>query len=118
MKNRIKYLFILFVISSFCYAQKANENATNQKVVQVKVKPIIYLLGGIVSAITQKEIDFAKKYNIAFHDFGCLAPTNLNDYEKLNFKTFELLNIQFGPKWQEDIKPTVLGFSKWKENNK
>jgi hypothetical protein len=61
------------------------------------------------------KLSLEKKYN---HLFGCLAPANLEYYEELNQKVFDLLNIQFGPKWQDEIKPTILGFSKWKENNK
>lgn len=99
-------------------AQNKAKSDDNAKTVQVRVKPIIYLLGGIVSSVGEKEMDFAKKYNVAFHDFGCLAPTNLEHYEQLNYKAFDLLNIQFGPKWQEEIKPTTLGFTKWKEKNK
>lgn len=110
---------IFLVLCGIAFSQKkSTPRAVAADEIQVKVKPIIYLLGGIVSSIGEKEIDFAKKYNIAFHDFGCLAPTNLDDYEALNFKTFDLLNLQFGIKWQEEIKPTALGFAKWKDKNK
>lgn len=88
----------------------------NKTIVQAEVK--IYLLGGIVSAITKKEMDFSKKYSVLFLDFGCVPPTNLSYYEEQNFKAFDLLNIQYGPKWQEELNPNILGFKKWKEANK
>jgi hypothetical protein len=118
MKNRIKLLVIACIFGRIGFAQNNTHSVDETKSVQVKIKPIIYLLGGIVSAVGEKEMLFAKKYNIVFHDFGCLAPTNLEAYEELNGKTFDLLNIQFGNKWQEELKPTALGFIKWKEKNK
>lgn len=118
MKNTIKYLLVLMLFSSATFAQNRTESQVAEKAIAVKMKPVIYLLGGIVSAIGQKEYDFAKKYNIAFHDFGCVAPANLEKYEELNGKIFELLSIQFGPKWLTEISPNTLGFAKWMENNK
>jgi hypothetical protein len=119
MKNKITICLMLMVISCFCFGQKQTISCPKPNPAQIKSQQMkIYLLGGIVSSITKKEIDFSKKYNVTFQDFGCLAPTNLDYYDALNCKTFDLLNIQFGPKWQEEIKPTTLGLAKWKENNK
>lgn len=118
MKNSIHFLLVIILLGGICNAQNKTKSDDNTKTIQIRVKPIIYMLGGIVSSVGEKEMAFAKKYNIGFHDFGCLAPTNLEDYEELNAKTFDLLNIQFGIKWQEELKPTTLGFSKWKEKNK
>jgi hypothetical protein len=109
---------VILMLSSTKFAQKKIEKQVNVKTTPAKMNPIIYLLGGIVPTIGQKEYDFAKKYCVSYHDFGGLAPTNLEKYEALNGTTFELLNIQFGPKWQTEINPNTLGFAKWKENNK
>ncbi len=98
---------VILMLSSTKFAQKKIEKQVNVKTTPAKMNPIIYLLGGIVPTIGQKE-----------YDFGGLAPTNLEKYEALNGTTFELLNIQFGPKWQTEINPNTLGFAKWKENNK
>lgn len=99
MKNSLNYLLLIVLTSHFCCAQKKNTvNADNEKTIEVRVVPIVYLLGGIVSTVSQQEMDFAKKYNVSFYDFGCLAPINLEKYEVLNARTFELLNIRFGPK--------------------
>ncbi len=97
-------------------SEKDSVNSTSRIIFRkVPDRSTIYLLGGIVSAISQREIDFAKKYHVIFHDFGCVAPTNLSDYEAQNKKVFELLNVQFGPKWQEELNPNSLGFKKWLE---
>lgn len=116
MKTYILTLITLFTISKhFGNDLKIAENCFKSNSIQRPMK--IYLLGGIVSSITQKEIDFSKKYEISFHDFGCLAPTNLEYYEIENQKVFDWLNIRFGPKWQNEIKENALGFKKWKEKN-
>lgn len=75
----------------------------------------IYFLGGIASVITKEDLVFAKKYNIYFHDFGCIAPTNFEEYETKNELVFEYLNKTYGSQWQKEIKPSVLGFEKWKK---
>lgn len=73
----------------------------------------IYLLGGWASVITEKEIVFSKKYNIQFHDFGCIHPENTEEYEQLNWQTFNYLNERFGKKWQQEINLNTLGFQNW-----
>lgn len=120
MKTKLKIAFISCLICSISFANTREYNASVElNPIDVKQADIkIYLLGGIVSAITQKEIDFGKKYHVVFLDFGCVPPINLEYYEIQNYKAFDLLNILFGPKWQEELKPTTLGFKKWKEINK
>lgn len=116
MKSRILLLVILFTASNhFSNDLKKNIKLNDTFLIQKSNK--IYLLGGIISAITQKEIDFAKKYNIVFHDFGCVPPTNLAFYESENQNVFNLLNLKFGIKWQNEINENTLGFKKWKEKN-
>lgn len=116
MKTQLSLLCIVTLMSLFSYGHENPLTASGHKSTKVEQADLkIYLLGGIVSAISQKEIDFSKKYHVLFLDFGCVPPSNLEYYERLNFKAFDLLNIQFGPKWQEELKPTTLGFSKWKE---
>lgn len=73
----------------------------------------IYILGGWASVITEKEIEFSKKYNIKFHDFGCIHPENTEEYEKSNYKTFNYLNEKFGKQWQKEMNPNTLGYQNW-----
>jgi hypothetical protein len=119
MKNRMTFCIILIVMSSFCFGQKQRISCPKPNPNAVRSSQMrIYVLNGIIEGLSNNEIEFGKKYNVTYHMFGCLAPANLEYYEELNQKVFDLLNIQFGPKWQDEIKPTILGFSKWKENNK
>lgn len=76
----------------------------------------IYILGGWASVITEKEMKFSKKYNVQFHDFGCVHPENIAEYEKSNCEIFNYLNETFGKQWQKEINPNVIGFKEWKKN--
>lgn len=122
MKVHLKLFCIVYLTSLVALAQpnaKQSIDSPKGKAIQVEQADLkIYLLGGIVTGISQKEVDFSKKYHVLFLYFGCLVPSNIGYYESQNFKAFDLLNIQFGPKWQEELKPSALGFSKWKEKNK
>lgn len=74
----------------------------------------IYLLGGIAASLTKEDMEFAKKYGITFHDFGCIAPVNFEEYESKNDQVFDWLNETYGTDWQKEMKSSALGFEKWK----
>ena len=103
-------LFFSFAI----HAQEKKQNDTIKIEINSNTKTI-YVLGGIASVITKDELTFAKKYSIQFHDFGCIAPINFEEYEAKNALVFEYLNKNYGNQWQKEIKPSVLGFEKWKK---
>lgn len=117
MKTKIiTLLFIAFCANSYLFAQDKNEK--NEVVIEVNANTkTIYLLGGIASAITKEDLEFAKKYNVFFHDFGCLPPANLSEYEQHNKNVFTFLKNQYGMQWQTEIKQGILGFEKWKKEN-
>ena len=103
-------LFFSFAI----HAQEKKQNDTIKIEINSNTKTI-YVLGGIASVITKEDLAFAKKYNIQFHDFGCIAPTNFEEYEAKNELIFDFLNKTYGMQWQKEINPSVLGFEKWKK---
>lgn len=108
-------LIILVLLFNFTIqAQEKRQNDTIKIEINSKTKTI-YVLGGIASVITKNDLAFAKKYNIQFHDFGCIAPTNFEEYEAKNALVFEYLNKSYGNQWQKEIKPSVMGFEKWKK---
>lgn len=109
-----KQIIIIVLFSVALHAQEKKQNDTIKIEINSKTKTI-YLLGGIASVIIKEDLAFAKKYNIYFHDFGCIAPTNFKEYETKNELVFEYLNKTFGKQWQKEIKPSVLGFEKWKK---
>ena len=109
-----KRIIIAFFLSLTLHAQEKKQNNTIKIEIKSNTK-IIYILGGIASVITKEDLVFAKKYNIYFHDFGCIAPTNFEEYETKNELVFEYLNKTYGSQWQKEIKPSVLGFEKWKK---
>lgn len=111
-------LIISAIIFSFAIqAQEKKQNDTIKIEINSNTKTI-YLLGGIASVITKEDLAFAKKYNIQFHDFGCIAPTNFKEYETKNELVFDFLNTIYGKPWQKEMKPNVMGFEKWKKSNK
>lgn len=112
MKNSLITLSILLCLT--LQAQEKKQNDTIKIEVNSNTKTI-YLIGGIASVITKEDLAFAKKYNIQFHDFGCVAPTNFEEYEAKNKLVFDFLNKTYGMQWQKEIKPNVLGFEKWKK---
>ncbi|MCK6608902.1 MAG: hypothetical protein L6Q46_11490 [Flavobacterium sp.] len=108
-------LIILVLLFNFTIqAQEKRQNDTIKIEINSKTKTI-YVLGGIASVITKDDLAFSKKYNIQFHDFGCIAPTNFEEYEAKNALVFEYLNKSYGNQWQKEIKPSVIGFEKWKK---
>lgn len=109
-----KQIIIIVLFSVALHAQEKKQNDTIKIEINSKTKTI-YLLGGIASVITKEDLAFAKKYNLKFHDFGCIPPTNFKEYETKNELVFEYLNKTFGKQWQKEIKPSVLGFEKWKK---
>ena len=109
-----KLIIIALFFSFAIQAQEKKQNDTIKIEINSKTKTI-YLLGGIASVITKEDLAFAKKYNVKFHDFGCIAPINFKEYETKNELVFEYLNKTFGKQWQKEIKSSVMGFEKWKK---
>lgn len=109
-----KLFFLLFLTALGLQAQEKKQNDTIKIEINSNTKTI-YVLGGIASVITKEDLAFAKKYNIQFHDFGCIAPTNFEEYEAKNESVFDFLNKTYGIQWQKEIKASVLGFENWKK---
>lgn len=109
-----KQIIIIVLFSFALHAQEKKQNDTIKIEINSNTKTI-YILGGIASVITKEDLAFAKKYNVQFHDFGCIAPTNFKEYETKNELVFEYLNKTYGNQWQKEIKPSVMGFEKWKK---
>ena len=108
---------LIIITLLFCVTLQAQEK---KQIDTIKIEfnsntKTIYVLGGIASVITKEDLAFAKKYNVHFHDFGCIAPTNFEEYEAKNELIFDFLNKTYGMQWQKEIKPSVLGFEKWKK---
>lgn len=111
-KMNFKLTFLLFLAFLGIQAQEKKQNETIKIEINSNTKTM-YVLGGIASVITKDDLAFAKKYNVRFHDFGCIAPENFEEYEVKNTLIFEYLNKNYGKQWQKEIKSSVLGFEKW-----
>jgi hypothetical protein len=71
------------------YSSKYVFNSRNQE------QKIIYVIGGIASTYSKEDIEFEKKYNVKFYDFGCIAPINFEEYELKNKQVFDSLKKKF-----------------------
>ena len=112
MNFKLTIITLLFCLT--LQAQEKRQNDTIKIEINSNTKTI-YVLGGIASVITKEDLAFAKKYNIQFHDFGCIAPTNFKEFETKNELVFEYLNKTYGKQWQKEIKQSVMGFEKWRK---
>lgn len=112
--KKLQLILVIFLFTFAIQAQEKKQNDTIKIEINSNTKTI-YVLGGIASVITKEDLAFAKKYNIQFHDFGCIAPTNFKEYEIKNELVFEYLNKTYGKQWQKEIKPSVLGFERWRK---
>ena len=112
--KKLQLILTIFLFSFTLQAQEKKQNDTIKIEINSNTKTI-YVLGGIASVITKEDLVFAKKYNIHFHDFGCIAPTNFKEFETKNELVFEYLNKTYGKQWQKEIKQSVMGFEKWKK---
>ena len=112
--KKLQLILTIFLISFALQAQEKKQNDTIKIEINSNTETI-YVLGGIASVITKEDLAFAKKCNVHFHDFGCTAPTNFEEYEAKNELIFDFLNKTYGMQWQKEIKPSVLGFEKWKK---
>ena len=75
----------------------------------------IYTVGGLKPYNHEDVQAFEKTYGINYHDFGCLAPSNMDYYAAYNTLVFQYLQEKSGDEWEKDIKDNAMGFYKWKE---
>ena len=119
MKNIKLICFITILIYSFSYSQQKEQlGCTKHLAISAKMNfeeslktnsLIIYLRGGIVSAITNEDKKFEKLYGIKYHDFGCVLPENLTYYESYNHFVFNYLKEKFGNDWKKSINKNAFG---------
>ena len=114
IKNKFKLLILAFIFSITINAQEKKQNEPVVIEVNQNTK-VIYILGGIASVITKEDLAFAKRHNLRFKDFGCLAPADFEFYEAKNDLVFDYLNKTYGKQWQKEMKLNAMGFEKWKK---
>ena len=71
--KKLQLILTIFLFSFTLQAQEKKQNETIKIEINSNTKTI-YVIGGIASVITKDDLAFAKKYNVRFHDFGCIAP--------------------------------------------
>lgn len=110
MKTIVTFLFVL-TLSIGSYVQQ--KNTTPQQKLQTDIKKgtvTLYILGGIVSKATPADKGFQETYKVKYHDFGCVAPENLDYYRDYNLLVLQHLKKKFGTKWEKDLRKDIIGW--------
>lgn len=78
--------------------------------------PFLLLHSGIGVVVYTTDDAFEKKYQVYYHDFGCLG-----SFEEMmiayNETIFEYLDLTYGSRWRRLIRKDVVGFKKWRKRN-
>ncbi len=119
MKTIIATLILIVFSTGSSYAQIKAETPQAKLENDIKNNKVtLYILGGIAARVYKEDAEFMEKYHVAFHDFGCLAPPNLDFYRDYNQLVFAYLNNQYGTGWQTEVRKDILGWEKRKEEKK
>jgi hypothetical protein len=124
-------IIAMMMLSGISYGQESNKEENSKPMAFAKVTPeqkfeydsnrssfTIYTVGGLKPYNHETTEAFQKKFNISYHDFGCIAPVSMTFFETYNLLVFQHLQKQYGNDWQKDIRDNAIGINKWKERNK
>lgn len=121
MKNAILLAILFLSMSIVGQKNKSTIIETSKKECTKKVSNNlkIYCNGGQISILTKDDLVFQKKYSVVIIDLGCLHSSGkeLENYKKINSKTFESLKSTYGLKWVSELKQNAIGFNEWKSKS-
>jgi hypothetical protein len=122
MKPLIAIIFTLLVTGVYAQEQpvctKGKDALTPEKQFEADLKSNnlkIYTVGGLKPYDHEAVQVFENTHGIHYHDFGCLAPSNMDYYAAYNLLVFQYLKEKSGNEWEKEIKDNAMGFYKWKE---
>jgi hypothetical protein len=75
----------------------------------------VYTVGGLKPSNHKVDTAFQETYRLSYHDFGCIAPPNMDYYTAYNLLVFRYLKEKWANAWEKDIKDNAMGFYEWKE---
>jgi len=114
-----KYIFFMFLISSLSFGQTEDRTGcTKHLAISAKMNfeddlknnhITIYLRGGIVSVIKDADLLFQKKYDVNYHDSGCVAMGDFDYYKMYNHQVFAYLSKKFGEDWKKELNANAFG---------
>ena len=121
MKSIIAIIFTFFF--SGVYAQDRpvctkGKSMTPEKQFQADIKKNdlkVYTVGGLKPSNHKVDTAFQETYGLTYHDFGCLAPSDMDYFAAYNLFVFQHLKEKWGNAWEKEIKDNAMGFYKWKE---
>ncbi len=105
-------IFILQALTGIANAQLRDSCVQrNREIASADIKkgkPQLLLISGFAGKYYPGDLNFAKKYKISFHDFGCIA----NKEECMlayNQTIFHYLDITYGSGWRKEIRQDIYG---------
>lgn len=126
MKTIIALIALAFSTFGYCQDTQATEKkaptAFKQITPEAKFKNdverdsfTIYTVGGLKPYNHEETQAFEKKYNVTYHDFGCLAPGNMDFHSAYNRLVFQHFRTKWGNEWQKEIKDNAIGLYHWNQ---
>lgn len=105
-------IFLLQILSGIAEAQVPDSCVRrNQEIASADIKkgkPQLLLISGFAAKYYPNDLNFAKKYKITFHDFGCIA-----DKEECmlayNQTIFHHLDKTYGSGWRKEVRQDIYG---------
>lgn len=86
--------------------QYSNEKAL--KDINAKT-PLILLQSGIASTFYENDKNFEEKFQISFHDFGCIPGDRSDCLIEYNKTIFDHLDKVYGKEWRKEIRKDAIG---------
>lgn len=122
MKNIIILIFL--IVTGSGYAQQAegctkgryDPNSSEKFSADLTNNQLkLYVMGGIAAVITKKDKEFAQKSGFTYHDFGCVAPSDLSYYERYNHLVLDHFKSNLKAGWHEEVILNTIGLQNWKK---
>ena len=111
---RTFFIALLLTVFTTGLAQTAQQTPQEKLESDIKNNTVtLYILGGFAARVYEGDAEFQEKYRVKYHDFGCLAPVNLNFYKDYNLLVYAYLNVTHGTEWQSRIRPNSIGWENW-----
>ena len=129
----MKSIYLLLLISNFCFSQNKSDNTYNNSDASkvhfiddclkaeefayndIKNNTIfIFLQSGEAPTVYSLDKTFEKKYNVNFNEQGCIGSKCAEAYNQI---IFDYLYKTYGNKWMKEIRKDILSYKHWKKNN-
>jgi hypothetical protein len=109
LETESKEVYLTFVEN----VGKAKEIAI-QDISNNKIK--LLLAGGIGPVIYFDDVNFEKRYQVSYFDYGCNPPKS-DVIIAYNCVIFDYLKKKYGVKWTLEVRDDIIGLKGWEKKN-